>query len=87
MRFVQFKPRLQALITARIAHPSSLLCPTSLVTRTFAAAGPAPLALVKELRLASGAPITDCKKALEVRLYFYLVFVPSSPLVYFSGGR
>lgn len=30
--------------------------------RTFAAA---PLALVKELRNASGAPITDCKKALE----------------------
>jgi hypothetical protein len=27
-----------------------------------------PLSLVKELRNASGAPITDCKKALEVRL-------------------
>lgn len=26
----------------------------------------APLALVKELRELSGAPITDCKKALEV---------------------
>lgn len=31
-------------------------------TRAFASA---PLALVKELRNASGAPITDCKKALE----------------------
>lgn len=32
--------------------------------RTLAAV---PLSLVKELRNASGAPITDCKKALEVR--------------------
>ena len=46
----------------RTRASSFLLGSSQSYTRSFASA---PLALVKELRNASGAPITDCKKALE----------------------
>eukprot|EP00624_Nannochloropsis_granulata_P001550 evm.model.NODE_17657_length_23989_cov_36.963066.5 len=48
--------------TAVRARASSFLLGSPELNRAFATA---PLALVKELRNASGAPITDCKKALE----------------------
>ncbi len=51
------------LLRHAVARRSSSLLLRPPATRHFAAA--APLALVKELRNASGAPITDCKKALE----------------------
>lgn len=54
-----------AALSSQGAAASSLRRLQQLQARTLAAV---PLSLVKELRSASGAPITDCKKALEVRV-------------------
>ncbi|EWM28678.1 elongation factor ts [Nannochloropsis gaditana] len=60
MTFWKFTSRLHA--AQIILLPEHFGGRVSVSARSYAAA---PLALVKELRSASGAPITDCKKALE----------------------
>lgn len=48
---------------------AALIRPFSMENKRGGAAGKPDMALIRELREASGAPIVDCKNALAVRMF------------------